>query len=93
MIVNDQAKILQNPTITTLNGYPSTFTVTNKHYIDYTTTTYSGANNTPVVTDNPKDVDQTLAITITPWVSVDNIITMEIKPKITDYDALPRRLP
>lgn len=86
MIKNNQAKVLQNPTITTLNGYPATFSVTANHYIDYYTITYD-SNNNEIKTPNPKAVPNSLSITLTPWVSINDIITMEIKPKISEYGA------
>jgi general secretion pathway protein D len=87
MITNNQAKVLQNPTITTLNGYPATFSVTSKHYIDYTSETTSTSSDQKTITINTKSVDNSLSITLTPWVSINNIITMEIKPKISEYGA------
>lgn len=86
MVKNNQAKVLQNPTITTLNGYPATFSVSSKHFIDYDIiTTDSSGKETK--TPSSKSVDNSLSITITPWVSINDIITMEIKPKVSEYGA------
>ncbi len=87
MISTGQAEVLQNPTITTLNGYPTNFAVSNKRSIDFTVTTTT--NNITTTTHNPQTVANSLIVTITPWVSINDIITMEIKPKITEYGSIP----
>jgi general secretion pathway protein D len=93
MIKNGKAKVLQNPTITTLNGYPTSFAISSKRNLVFwqqeaTTTTTTTTN--PILNPTFKSVDNSLIITITPWVSVNDIITMEIKPKITEYGAIPK---
>jgi len=88
MIRNGKGKVLQNPTITTLNGYPATFSVTSSHTTKIpTSTTKNTTDNTETQTYTTKTSDSGLSITITPWVSVYDIITMEIKPTINEYSA------
>jgi type II secretory pathway component GspD/PulD (secretin) len=86
LLQNKLAKILQNPTITTLNGYPANFSVSTKR--TYTIQETSQVNGEPTTTSTTKTVDSGVSITITPWVA-DDKITMEIKPKITEYGAIP----
>jgi type II secretory pathway component GspD/PulD (secretin) len=86
LLQKNLAKIIQNPTIATLNGCPANFSVSTKRtYSIEETTIVSG---TPTTTTSTKSVDSGLSITITPWVA-DNKITMEIKPKISEYGAIP----
>jgi general secretion pathway protein D len=86
LLQTKMAKILQNPTITTLNGYPASFTVSTKR--TYTIEESSTVNGDTVTSITNKAVDSGVFLTITPWVA-DNKITMEIKPKITEYGAIP----
>ncbi len=97
MIRNGKAKVLQNPTVTTLNGYPTNFSVSSKRNLVFYQQEYTGGTVTPPATTtsailNPtfKSVDNSLVVTITPWVSVNDIITMEIKPRINEYGAIPK---
>lgn len=83
-----KAKILANPTITTLNGYPARFDVSTKRSYTITSTTES-TDGTKTYTDTVKTYDSGLYVTITPWVSANNHITMEIKPKISEFGAAP----
>jgi type II secretory pathway component GspD/PulD (secretin) len=87
MIRSGKGKVLQNPTITTLNGYPATFSVTSSHTTKVLASTITNADGTKNDTYTPKTSDSGLAITITPWVSINDIITMEIKPTINEYSA------
>lgn len=87
LLDNKKAKVLQNPTITTLNGYPATFSVATKRY--YTIKESTTTNGQVSETKSYKNVDSGLSITITPWVANDKI-TMEIKPKLSEYGAIPQ---
>lgn len=87
LLEHKKAKILQNPTITTLNGYPASFSVSTKRY--YAIQDSTSTNGTVTYTTSYKNVDSGLSITITPWVA-DDKITMEIKPKISEYGAIPQ---
>ncbi|MGE5604295.1 MAG: secretin and TonB N-terminal domain-containing protein, partial [Bacteroidota bacterium] len=82
---NGNAKIVANPTITTLNGYPAKFNVSTKR-------NYEVITSETITTDGAKDTDTAvktyesgLKISITPWVSANNQITMEIKPEISEF--------
>ena len=79
------AKIVANPTVTTLNGYPAKFNVSTKRSYkvqtaETTSTTDSTKNEFAV-----KTYESGLRISITPWVSANNQITMEIKPEISEF--------
>lgn len=87
LISKGKAKVLSNPTITTLNGYPTNFSVSTKRVYSIQTTS-TDSNGKPIQTYTDKNFDSGLYITITPWVSADKI-TMEIKPKISDFGAAP----
>lgn len=84
-----KTKILANPTITTLNGYPASFSVsTNRSYTVPTETTTVDSDTT-TTNEVVKTYTSGLFISITPWVSASNQITMEIKPKISEFGAAP----
>ncbi len=92
LVTKGQAKILQNPTISTLNGHQVNFNVATKKSYKITTTTGTGDNLTK--TESVKTFDTGLFINITPWVSANQQITMKIKPKFSEYggdttDGLP----
>ncbi|HEX3044730.1 MAG TPA: secretin and TonB N-terminal domain-containing protein [Bacillota bacterium] len=91
LVSKGKAKILQNPTISTLNGYQVNFNVSTKRNYKIITTTGSGDNLTK--TETVKTFDSGLYITITPWVSANNQITMEIKPKFSEFGGLTDGLP
>ncbi len=87
LINKGKAKVLSNPTITTLNGYPTNFSVSTKRVYSIKTAT-TDSDNKPVQAYTDKSFDSGLYITITPWVA-ENKITMEIKPKISEYGSIP----
>jgi type II secretory pathway component GspD/PulD (secretin) len=87
LLDNGKAKILSNPTITTLNGYAANFNVSTKRIYPVSNTTVSNGVTTSTTTD--KTLDSGLYVTITPWVA-DDKITMEIKPKISEYGSIPQ---
>ncbi|HEX3048940.1 MAG TPA: secretin N-terminal domain-containing protein [Bacillota bacterium] len=94
LVTNGKAKILQNPVITTLNGSTATFNVSSKRYYQVKSGTSSSGSSgsgtpTPVVENTkPEAFDNSLTISITPWVAANNQITMEIKPRIREYGAV-----
>ncbi|MGD8400026.1 MAG: secretin and TonB N-terminal domain-containing protein [Bacillota bacterium] len=85
LISKGQAKIIANPTITTLNGYQASFNVDTKYNYSVVTSVDSDGTKTSTV----KTYDSGLYFTITPWVSMNNQITMEIKPKISQFGDSP----
>jgi type II secretory pathway component GspD/PulD (secretin) len=86
LITNGQAKIIANPTITTLNGYKASFNVTTKYSYSVPTTV---SDDGDTITETIKTYDSGLYFTITPWVSMNKEITMEIKPKISEFGDSP----
>ncbi len=90
LINNGRAKVLANPTITTLNGYPANFNVSTKWSFTVPTETKTVDKETETVNQTVKTYDSGLYITITPWVSANNQITMEIKPKISEFGEAPK---
>jgi type II secretory pathway component GspD/PulD (secretin) len=77
-----KAKLLANPTITTLAGYPASFNVTtNKSYTVPATVDNEGNTTSTTI----KEYKSGLSFEIVPWVSPNKNITMEIKPKITEF--------
>lgn len=86
LIQNGKAKVLANPTITTLNGYQTSFKVkTTRSYVISTETISSGTTPAPTTTQQQAKFEAGLYLTITPWVSANNQITMEVKPTISEF--------
>lgn len=84
LVSQNKAKVLQNPTIYTLNGYPTNFSVSKKVSYNIVENTGTGTNTTP--TSRQVNFDSGLFITITPWVSANGQITLEIKPTFSTFD-------
>jgi type II secretory pathway component GspD/PulD (secretin) len=89
LIAKGKAKVISNPTITTLNGYPTSFSVSTKRTYTVHSTTTDATTGKLIETPTSKTLDSGLTITITPWVANDQI-TMEIKPKISEYGSIPQ---
>ena len=89
LLANGKAKIISNPTITTLNGYPTSFSVSTKRTYTVHSTTTDATTGKLIETPTTKTLDSGLTISITPWVANDQI-TMDIKPKISEYGAIPQ---
>lgn len=88
LLQNGDARIVANPTVTTLNGYPAKFNVSTKRsYAIPTTVTTEGALKEEQNT--VKTYESGLRISITPWVSANNQITMEVKPEISEFGDSP----
>jgi type II secretory pathway component GspD/PulD (secretin) len=86
LVKNGKAKIVANPTITTLNSHPAKFEVaTNRSYNVPTGTNDAGT----VQNETVKTYKSGLSFEITPWVAANNQITMELKPKISEFGANP----
>ncbi len=84
LLQNGKATIVANPTITTLNGYPAKFNVSTKRSYEVTTsetTTTEGKDTDKAV----KTYESGLKLNITPWVSANNQITMEVKPELSEF--------
>lgn len=90
LISNGKAKLLQNPTISTLNGYQTSFKVSTKRVYNVTdaTNNSSSSSTTATTTYHQVTFDTGLTINITPWVSSTNQITMDIEPSYSEYIPL-----
>ena len=84
LISQNKAKVLQNPTIYTLNGYPTNFNVSKKVSYNIVENIGTGTSTTP--TSRQVNFDSGLFITMTPWVSANGQITLEIKPTFSTFD-------
>jgi type II secretory pathway component GspD/PulD (secretin) len=87
LISKGQAKVVANPTITTLNGCQTNFNVSTKYNYTVPSTVSSDGKS---ITESVKTYDSGLYFTILPWVSVNKQITMEIKPKISEFGDAPK---
>jgi len=89
LVKKGKAKVLANPTITTLNGYAANFTVSTKYSYTVPTETTTVSGNTSTTNEVVKTYDSGLSISITPWVAANDQITMEIKPKFSEFGDSP----
>lgn len=85
LLQNGDARIVANPTITTLNGYPAKFNVSTKRNYEVQTAETTATDGTTSIGHTVKTYESGLRISITPWVSANNQITMEIKPEISEF--------
>ena len=85
LVSKGKAKVLSNPTISTLNGYQASFKVSTKKNFNITTETKIVDSTTSTQSQAVKTLDSGIYFTITPWVSANNQITMEIKPTISEF--------
>lgn len=82
LLKTGKAKLLANPTISTLAGYPASFNVsTNESHSFAATKNAEGETTSTTI----KEYKSGLFFQIVPWVSPNKQITMEIKPKITQF--------
>ncbi|MGQ9778368.1 MAG: secretin and TonB N-terminal domain-containing protein [Bacillota bacterium] len=91
-ISDGRAKVRANPKIATLSGTPAQFDVVTKY--NYTwpmPVTTPGAGGTTTTTTEYKQftVDSGIQLVMTPWVSADKEITLELKPRISQYTTSP----
>lgn len=83
LIDSGVVEVLASPKLVTLSGHQASFQVVTKHrYAIPESTSSSGqqTQNTSVQT-----VEAGIDLSIAPWVSADRQITMDIKPKISEY--------
>jgi len=81
-------KIRSTPKISTLNGHEAKISIGETQYYLETTNTVIGAQNPQNnITQNYKSVNADLAITVSPTVSSDEQITMEITVKQSSFTA------
>ncbi|NLW47715.1 MAG: hypothetical protein GXY86_10325 [Firmicutes bacterium] len=89
LLQNGDAKIIANPTITTLNGYPAKFNVSTKRSYEVQTISSTSSEGSTSTSNTVKTYESGLRINITPWVSANNQITMEVKPEISEFGDAP----
>ena len=85
LLESGNAKIVANPTITTLNGYPAKFNVSTKRSYEVQTTTTEASDGAKSIATTVKTYESGLKLNITPWVSANNQITMEVKPEMSEF--------
>lgn len=85
LLESGNAKIVANPTITTLNGYAAKFNVSTKRNYEVTTAETKSSDGTSSIGHTVKTYESGLRLSITPWVSANNQITMEIKPEFSEF--------
>ncbi len=90
LISQGKGKILANPTISTLNGYQASFSVTTKRNYKINTSTETSSGGNTITNETVKTYDSGLSFAIVPWVSANNQITMDIKPKYSEFGAPPQ---
>ncbi len=89
LLQKGDARIVANPTITTLNGYPAKFNVSTKRSYEVQTITSTSTEGSTSTSNTVKTYESGLRINITPWVSANNQITMEVKPEISEFGDAP----
>ena len=89
LLQNGDAKIIANPTITTLNGYPAKFNVSTKRNYEVQALETTNLEGEVSTSKTVKTYESGLRISITPWVSANNQITMEVKPEISEFGDSP----
>jgi type IV pilus assembly protein PilQ len=89
LLQNGDARIVANPTITTLNGYPAKFNVSTKRNYEVQTLETTNTEGNVSTSKTVKTYESGLRINITPWVSATNQITMEVKPEISEFGDSP----
>lgn len=87
LLKEGKAKLLANPTLTAMNGHPASFRVSTKMVYTIPGQPTSDGSKTP---DTTKTLDVGIFLTITPWVSANNQITMEIKPTLSEVGSIPQ---
>lgn len=88
MIKNDKAKIWASPQITTINGNKANFNVTTQERYniprEVVVSGDSGGSSSTTSESSTITIESGIQLTLTPWVSATNDITIEIKPSISD---------
>lgn len=87
MVREGEAKLYASPQITTLSGYPATFNIISRYPRTVAVTTTVPAKNGEGETKTETRLVEVLTgiqVSLTPWISANRDITVEIKPKITE---------
>ncbi len=82
LVSEGNAHLSANPQITTLNGHNANFNVTSRYPRTVLIKT-SGSNDKETTETKLVEVATGIQVSLTPWVSANKDITIEIKPKIT----------
>lgn len=91
LVENNKGRVLANPRILITNGQQSTIDLTSD-YVAKVTSQYldsTGSGSSQVQKDYDIQNDQGIKITITPFISPDGYVTLDIKP---DYSTIAERL-
>jgi type IV pilus assembly protein PilQ len=85
---NGNLKMRSTPRLATLNGHTASVKIGNtEYYLEQNSNVY--ASNTPqtVITQNYKSVNADLSVTIKPFISSDNQVTLDITVEQSDFTA------
>jgi type IV pilus assembly protein PilQ len=85
---NGNLKMRSTPRLSTLNGHSASIKIGNtEYYLEQNSNVY--ASNTPqtVITQNYKSVNADLSVTIKPFISSDNQVTLDIQVEQSDFTA------
>jgi type IV pilus assembly protein PilQ len=85
---NGNLKMRSTPRLSTLNGHSANIKIGNtEYYLEQNSNVY--ASNTPqtVITQNYKSVNADLSVTIKPFISSDNQVTLDIQVEQSDFTA------
>lgn len=78
--------ISSTPRLSTMNGYEATMSIGNtEYYLEQSTNIYGTQDPQIIKTDTYKSVDAELSIVITPMISGDNQITLDIEVSQSDF--------
>lgn len=87
MVREGEARLYASPQITTLSGHPATFNVISRYPRTVAVTTTVPVSNGEGETKTETRLVEVLTgiqVSLTPWISANRDITLEIKPKITE---------
>ncbi len=85
---NGNIKMRSTPRISTLNGHQANLKIGNtEYYLEQSSNVYASTTTQTIVTNNYKSVNADLSITIKPFVSSDEQVTLEITVEQSDFTA------
>ncbi len=91
LVTEGEAQLAANPQITTLSGHNANFNVSSRYPRTVLIKSTGASGETESSETKLVEVVTGIQITLTPWVSANKDITIEIKPKITQ--SVPDTLP
>ncbi|MGE5530180.1 MAG: secretin N-terminal domain-containing protein [Patescibacteria group bacterium] len=86
-ITSGRARVRANPKIATLSGFAAQFNVVTKY--NYPVPTTSSSTTTTTTEYRYITIDSGIQLTMTPWVSANKEITLELKPSISQFTTSP----